>query len=66
MEKPNEMYLYFSEDKYWVIRGYDIPHGYPKPIHRLGFPKTVKRVNAAYSDETTGKTYFFVADRYWR
>ncbi|XP_035183832.1 interstitial collagenase-like [Oxyura jamaicensis] len=58
--------LLFKEDKYWVIRGYDIPHGYPKSIYRLGFPKTVKRVNAAYSDETTGKTYFFVADRYWR
>uniref|UniRef100_A0A8B9R0W3 interstitial collagenase n=1 Tax=Anas platyrhynchos TaxID=8839 RepID=A0A8B9R0W3_ANAPL len=51
--------LLFKEDM-------TVPHGYPKPIHRLGFPKTVKRVNAAYSDETTGKTYFFVADRYWR
>lgn len=58
--------LLFKEDKYWVIRGYDIVRGYPKPIYRLGFPKTVKRVNAAYNDETTGKTYFFVANRYWR
>ncbi|XP_009997677.1 PREDICTED: interstitial collagenase-like [Chaetura pelagica] len=58
--------LVFKEDKYWVIRGYDIAPGYPKPIYHLGFPKTVKRVNAAYSDENTGKTYFFIADRYWR
>ncbi|KFW80034.1 Interstitial collagenase, partial [Manacus vitellinus] len=58
--------LLFKEDKYWVVRGYDVARGYPKPIYHLGFPKTVKRVNAAYSDETTGKTYFFVANRYWR
>ncbi|XP_009512512.2 interstitial collagenase [Phalacrocorax carbo] len=58
--------LFFKEDKYWVLRGFDILPGYPKPIYHLGFPKTVKRVNAAYSDETTGKTYFFIADRYWR
>lgn len=56
----------FKEDKYWVIRGYDVLPGYPKPIYRFGLPKTVKRVNAAYNDEATGKTYFFVADRYWR
>ncbi|XP_067145731.1 interstitial collagenase-like [Apteryx mantelli] len=58
--------LLFKEDKYWVLRGYDIAPGYPRSIYRLGFPKTIKRVNAAYSDETTGKTYFFIADRYWR
>ncbi|CAM9614242.1 unnamed protein product [Bubo scandiacus] len=58
--------LLFKEDKYWVLRGYDIAPGYPKPIYHLGFPKTIKRVNAAYNDETTGKTYFFTADRYWR
>ncbi|XP_009911929.1 interstitial collagenase [Haliaeetus albicilla] len=58
--------LLFKEDKYWVLRGYDIAPGYPKQIYHLGFPKTVKRVNAAYSDEATGKTYFFIADRYWR
>uniref|UniRef100_A0A663LQT9 interstitial collagenase n=1 Tax=Athene cunicularia TaxID=194338 RepID=A0A663LQT9_ATHCN len=58
--------LLFKESKYWVLRGYDIAPGYPKPIYHLGLPKTVKRVNAAYNDETTGKTYFFTADRYWR
>ncbi|XP_025890740.1 interstitial collagenase-like [Nothoprocta perdicaria] len=61
----DEVFL-FKEDKYWVLRGYDIAPGYPKPIYRFGFPKTVKRVNAAYNDEVTGKTYFFIADRYWR
>lgn len=66
MAKPTAMCFCFSEDKYWVLRDYDIAPGYPKPIYHLGFPKTVKRVNAAYSDETTGKTYFFIAHRYWR
>ncbi|XP_025933685.1 interstitial collagenase-like [Apteryx rowi] len=66
IEKDEVLLFKGNRDKYWVLRGYDIAPGYPRSIYRLGFPKTIKRVNAAYSDETTGKTYFFIADRYWR
>uniref|UniRef100_A0A452HA84 interstitial collagenase n=1 Tax=Gopherus agassizii TaxID=38772 RepID=A0A452HA84_9SAUR len=49
----------FKENKYWVLSGYDLVYNHPKSIYDLGFPKTVKRINAAFSDENSGKTYFF-------
>ncbi|XP_006038117.1 neutrophil collagenase [Alligator sinensis] len=58
--------VFFKENKYWVLNGFDVVRGYPKRIYQLGFPKTVKRINAAFSDKNTGKTYFFVANKYWR
>ncbi|CAD7689873.1 unnamed protein product [Nyctereutes procyonoides] len=58
---------FFKGDKYWVVQGQDVLYGYPKDIHRsFGFPRTVKSIDAAVSDENTGKTYFFVANKYWR
>lgn len=41
--------------------------GYPKNIyHSLGFPQKVKKIDAAVHEDETGKTYFFVANEYWR
>ncbi|XP_020851845.1 interstitial collagenase-like [Phascolarctos cinereus] len=58
---------FFKGNKYWVIRGLDVLPGYPKNIHNtFGFPKTVQKIDAAFSDEYTGKTYFFVQNKYWR
>lgn len=56
----------FKENKYWVLNGYELVYNHPKSIYDLGFPKNVKRINASYSDENSGKTYFFVGDKYWR
>ncbi|XP_067423236.1 interstitial collagenase-like [Emydura macquarii macquarii] len=56
----------FRENKYWVLSGYDLVHNHPKSIYDLGFPKNVKRINAAFSDKNSGKTYFFVGNKYWR
>ncbi|XP_014456181.2 interstitial collagenase [Alligator mississippiensis] len=60
-----DQFVLFKEDKYWVFKESNVVHGYPKRIHQLGFPKTVKRINAAFNDKNTGKTYFFVASKYW-
>ncbi|XP_072467350.1 interstitial collagenase-like [Notamacropus eugenii] len=58
---------FFKGDKYWVTRGQDVLPGYPRSIYStFGFPTTVKKIDAAFSDEHTGKTYFFVENEYWR
>lgn len=50
----------------WALNGYNLVDGYPKYIHKLGFPKTVRRVDAAVHIGDTGKTLFFTDEEYWR
>ncbi|XP_023971085.2 interstitial collagenase isoform X1 [Physeter macrocephalus] len=58
---------FFKGNKYWAVKGQDVLYGYPKYIYKsFGFPKTVKNIDAAVSEEDTGKTYFFVANKCWR
>lgn len=53
--------------KYWAVQGQEVLAGYPKDIYRsFGFPQSVKNIDAAVFEEATRKTYFFVADKYWR
>lgn len=40
--------------------------GYPRGIHTLGLPSTVRKIDAAFSDKEKKKTYFFAEDKYWR
>uniref|UniRef100_A0A8C3WFR1 Stromelysin-1 n=1 Tax=Catagonus wagneri TaxID=51154 RepID=A0A8C3WFR1_9CETA len=56
----------FKGTQFWAIRGNDVQAGYPRSIHTLGFPPTVKKIDAAISDKETKKTFFFVEDKYWR
>ncbi|XP_004764510.1 interstitial collagenase [Mustela nigripes] len=58
---------FFKGNQYWAVQGQEMLYGYPKDIYQsFGFPQTVKNIDAAVSDEETGKTYFFVANKYWR
>uniref|UniRef100_A0A8C0X667 interstitial collagenase n=1 Tax=Castor canadensis TaxID=51338 RepID=A0A8C0X667_CASCN len=58
---------FFKGSKFWAVQGQDVLRGYPKDIYSsFGFPRTVRNIDAAVSDEDTGKTYFFVANKYWR
>ncbi|XP_053561039.1 matrix metalloproteinase-18 [Bombina bombina] len=57
--------LLFKGTKYWALSGFDILKDFPKSIYELGFPRTVKRIDAAVHSDHTGKTYFFVADKYY-
>ncbi|XP_066216838.1 interstitial collagenase [Saccopteryx leptura] len=58
---------FFKGTKYWAVQGQNMLPGYPKDIYRsFGFPRSVKNIDAAVFDEDTGKTYFFVANKYWR
>ncbi|XP_058400495.1 stromelysin-1 [Diceros bicornis minor] len=56
----------FKGDKFWAIRGSEEKADYPRSIHSLGFPPTVRKIDAAISDKEKKKTYFFVEDKYWR
>ncbi|XP_071590539.1 matrix metalloproteinase-27-like isoform X3 [Heliangelus exortis] len=53
-------------NQFWVISGYRVLLGYPKNINTLGFPKGVKKIDAAVCNKNTGKTDFFIGDKYWR
>ncbi|XP_053312476.1 matrix metalloproteinase-18-like [Spea bombifrons] len=57
--------LLFKGTKYWVLSGYEVSKDSPKSIYELGFPRIVKKVDAAVYNDETGKTYFFVDDKYW-
>ncbi|XP_006206756.1 stromelysin-1 [Vicugna pacos] len=52
--------------QFWAIRGNEVQAGYPRGIHTLGLPPTVRKIDAAISDKEKKKTYFFVKDEYWR
>ncbi|XP_008582863.1 PREDICTED: stromelysin-1 [Galeopterus variegatus] len=56
----------FKGNQFWAIRGTEVQAGYPRDIHTLGFPPTVRKIDAAISDKEKKKTYFFVEDKYWR
>ncbi|XP_076969238.1 stromelysin-2-like [Tamandua tetradactyla] len=56
----------FKGNKFWATRGLEVQAGYPRGIHTLGFPPTVRKIDAAVSDQEKKKTYFFVEEKYWR
>ncbi|XP_004469580.1 stromelysin-2 [Dasypus novemcinctus] len=56
----------FKGNQFWAIRGLEVQAGYPRSIHTLGFPPTIRKIDAAVSDKEKKKTYFFVEEKYWR
>ncbi|XP_008054158.1 matrix metalloproteinase-27 [Carlito syrichta] len=65
-ENPKDKILVFKDENFWMIRGYAVLPDYPKSIHTLGFPRHVKKIDAAVCDQNTRKTYFFVGIWCWR
>ncbi|XP_003923817.3 stromelysin-1 [Saimiri boliviensis] len=61
-----DLVFIFKGSQFWAIRGNEVQAGYPRGIHTLGFPPTVRKIDAAISDKEKKKTYFFVEDKYWR
>ncbi|KAM8976294.1 collagenase 3-like [Pelodytes ibericus] len=65
-EYPEKDLIYiFKGKKFWALSGYDILEDYPKKLHELGFPKTLKAMDAAVHITATGKTLFFTGEKYW-
>ncbi|XP_007944197.1 stromelysin-1 [Orycteropus afer afer] len=56
----------FKGNQFWAIRGNEVQVGYPRALYTLGFPSTIRKIDAAISDKEKKKTYFFVEDKYWR
>nr|XP_057943362.1 collagenase 3-like [Doryrhamphus excisus] len=55
----------FKGQQVWAFRGYNLVQGYPKPITHFGFPRSVRRIDAALYDEESRKTLFFVGKTYY-
>lgn len=60
------VFCVYTGIRMWALNGYNLVDGYPKYIHRLGLPKTVKKVDAAVHIKDTGKTLLFTEEDYWR
>ncbi|KFV45490.1 Stromelysin-1, partial [Tyto alba] len=55
----------FKGNEFWVLRGDAILPGYSKKIYTLGFSKDVTKIDAAFYNANEGKTYYFIADKFW-
>uniref|UniRef100_A0A8C6Z0I0 Collagenase 3 n=1 Tax=Nothoprocta perdicaria TaxID=30464 RepID=A0A8C6Z0I0_NOTPE len=65
-ENPiKDLVFMFKGKKIWALNGYDIIEGFPKKIYEVGFPKEMKRIDAAVHVKDTGKTLFFTGNKFW-
>ncbi|KAM6946461.1 collagenase 3 [Aplochiton taeniatus] len=65
-ENPEkDLVFIFSGIRMWALNGYNLVKGYPKYIHKLGLPKTVREIDAAVHIQDTGKTLLFAEEEYW-
>ncbi|KAF7657405.1 hypothetical protein LDENG_00027860 [Lucifuga dentata] len=65
-ENPEkDLVFIFSGIQMWALNGYNLVEGYPKYIHKLGLPKSVRKIDAAVHIRDTGKTLLFADEDYW-
>uniref|UniRef100_A0A8B9PL18 Collagenase 3 n=1 Tax=Apteryx owenii TaxID=8824 RepID=A0A8B9PL18_APTOW len=56
-ENPiKDLVFVFKGKKVWAMNGYDIIEGFPKKIYEMGFPKEMKRIDAAVHVKDTDGT----------
>ncbi|XP_060035608.1 macrophage metalloelastase-like [Erinaceus europaeus] len=65
IEDRKQLFL-FKDDRYWILSNLRPQPNYPKSIYSLGFPDSVKKIDAAVFNPLYSKTYFFVDNQYWR
>ncbi|XP_062983200.1 stromelysin-2-like [Elgaria multicarinata webbii] len=58
--------FFIKGQQYWAFSASIEQPGFPKDIRNLGFPKKLKKIDAALHDRNTMKTYFFSGNKYWR
>ncbi|KAL6471454.1 hypothetical protein MHYP_G00201040 [Metynnis hypsauchen] len=65
-ENPEkDVVIIFSGIRMWALNGYTLVDGYPKYIHKLGLPKSIRKIDAAVYIKDTGKTLLFTDEDYW-
>ncbi|XP_055971016.1 stromelysin-1-like [Sorex fumeus] len=64
--KSKDTVFIFKGQQFWAVRGNEVQAGYPRSIQTLSFPPTIRKIDAAFSDNDRKKTYFFLEDKYWR
>ncbi|KAM4788409.1 stromelysin-1-like isoform 1-T1 [Cyanocitta cristata] len=62
--EKDEMVI-FKGNEFWVVRGDTILPGYPQKLKTLGFSKDITKIDAAFHNGNEGKTYYFIADKFW-
>uniref|UniRef100_A0AAY5EJT3 Collagenase 3 n=1 Tax=Electrophorus electricus TaxID=8005 RepID=A0AAY5EJT3_ELEEL len=65
-ENPEKDVVIIFRIKMWALNGYNVVEGYPKYIHKLGLPKSIRKIDAAVYIRDTGKTLLFTDEDYWR
>ncbi|NXY18443.1 MMP3 protein, partial [Atrichornis clamosus] len=61
----NDETVIFKDNEFWVVRGDTIVPGYPQKLYTLGFSKDIMKIDAAFHNINEGKTYYFIADKFW-
>ncbi|KAL0272400.1 UNVERIFIED_CONTAM: hypothetical protein PYX00_005383 [Menopon gallinae] len=65
-ERSDKKIVFFIGRMYYVFNANHLEMGYPRPLHHLGLPRDLERVDAAMVWGHNGKTYFFSGTMYWR
>ncbi|XP_069825693.1 stromelysin-1-like [Dendropsophus ebraccatus] len=65
-EVPQRDIVYlFKGRQFWITSGFRLVHDYPQDISLFGFPKSVKKIDAALFLKEERKSVFFVGNKYW-
>lgn len=59
------IYYLITGKRYWLYAGNNPLPGYPKPLHNLGLPYDLEKIDAAMVWGHNGRTYLFAGQNYW-
>ncbi|XP_041656774.1 collagenase 3-like [Cheilinus undulatus] len=63
--RQSDMIFLFKGPRVWAFNAYQPVRGYPKKITSMGFPRCVRKIDAALYDAETSKILFFVGYDYF-
>ncbi|XP_012720643.2 collagenase 3 [Fundulus heteroclitus] len=57
--------FFFKGSKVWAFSGNQLVQGYPRSISEFGVPRFVRKIDAAFHDVQSGKTFLFFLGGYY-